>query len=629
MSTTRRAPALLSLAIVALAVLAVSSTGRGSAPATAAPAPAAAASDPLELLPLQALDRRILDSAGRDVLLRGANVNTLGEYWQGVPEIPTTLPVTDADWDRMAARGFSVIRLLITWSRVEPTRGVIDQTYLDEVEAMVDAAAARGIYSVIDMHQDAYTATISTTDPAACPPGTSPAKGWDGAPAWATITGGLSTCLRGGDRNSSPAVEQAWISFYDDVDGIRARFVAAWGAVAARFAGRPEVAGYDLLNEPENPRPAAETQPKYDALLAETTAAIRAAEADAPFDHIVFVEPAIPAGDPSDGIVIPSPSAFGGDPTNVMASVHNYMESIGNEATIEQFNDFVESVTAGLGVGNWGGEYGFWDTQPSTLAKARRYAADEDDHLWGGAWWQWRQSCGDPHAVQWQGGTVVAPGGTSTHLNLLGCPGNVDLGPNEAFLDVLGRGYPRAAPGRLTEVRSDVDTGQLTVRATTEDAGGRLVVWTPTTDLPIWAVGLADVTATAVEGGRIVTGTVAAPGAYALWIGEADDPGATTTTSTSTTSTSSTTTTTSTTSTSSTTTSTSPTSTASSSTTSTSTTPTSSSTTSSTSSTSTTSSTSSTSTTLPTDPSGIGSGSLGGTTTPPATPVAAAARFTG
>jgi endoglycosylceramidase len=589
---SRRLPALLALVVVAAAVLATQGPSGAGAP-VAAERRAATAAEALELLPLQALDRRILDSEGRDVLLRGANVNSLAEYWQGVPEIPTTIPVSDADWDLMASRGFSVIRLLITWSRVEPTRGTYDQAYLDQVEAMVDAAAAHGIYSVIDMHQDAYTATIATTDPAGCPPGTTPAKGWDGAPAWATITNGLSTCLRGGDRNSSPAVEQAWISFYDDVDGIRTSFAAAWGAVAERFAGRPEVAGYDLLNEPENPRPVAEMQAKYDAFLADVTAAIRAAEDDAPFDHIVFVEPAIPAGEPSDGIVIPSPSAFGGDPTNVMASVHNYMESIGNELTIELFNDFIENVTAGLGVGNWGGEYGFWNTEPATIAKALRYAADEDDHLWGGAWWQWRQSCGDPHHVQWQGGDVVAPGGTSTHLNLLGCPGNVDLGPNDAFLDILGRGYPRAAPGRLTEVRSDVATGQLTVRATATEAGGELVVWTPTTDeVPIWAVGLTDVTAHEVEGGRIVTGTVAAPGAYALWVGQADDPAATTTSTTTTTSTSTT----------------------------------------STSTTSTTStSTTSTTSTLPADPPAVDPGYLygGGGSTPPATPVTGWARFTG
>jgi endoglycosylceramidase len=509
----------------------------GGTPVSSA-APPGVAAQPLELLPLQTEDRRIVDTAGRDVLLRGANVNSLGEYWQGVPAIPATIPLTADDWDLMASRGFSVVRLLITWSRVEPVRGAVDEAYLDQVEAAVDEAAARGIYTVVDMHQDAYTATVFTTDAATCPPGTTPAKGWDGAPDWATLTDGLSTCLQGSDRNSSPAVERAWNNFYDNVDGIRDRFAASWAAVADRFAGRAEVAGYDVLNEPENPRPAVEMQAVYDDFLADVIGAIRHAEEDAAFDHIVFVEPALPAGDLSNGVVIPSAAAFGSDATNISASVHNYMESIDDLLRLEAMNDLIEAITAGLGVGNWGGEYGFWDTSPETLATARRYAIDEDAHLWGGAWWQWRQSCGDPHAVRWSSGEVVSHSGTETHLNLLGCPGNVDLGPNDAFLDILGRGYPRVAPGRLLELRSDPDSGLMKLKGQAAERGGELVVWTPTSGGPAHAVhvvGLTDVVEHIVDGGRIVTATVTHPGIYTLWIGEPDEEIPTTTTTATTT----------------------------------------------------------------------------------------------
>lgn len=490
--------------------------------------------DVVELLALQtSTDRRIVDTAGRDVLLRGANVNSLGEYWQGVPGLGPTIALTDADWDQMAARGFSVVRLLITWSRVEPTRGTFDQAYLDEVEAAVDEAAARGIYVVLDMHQDAYTAFLHTTDPASCPAGTTPAKGWDGAPAWAVLTDGLSTCLTTGERNSSPAVNRAWNNFYDDVDGIRTEFAAAWAAVAVRFAGNPAVAGYDLLNEPETSRPADELKPKYQALLVDVIDAIRAAEASAPFDHVLFVEPTVPAGNPANGIVIPDPAAAGVSVANISASVHNYSESIGG-GSIEGLNDGIESITAGLGVPNWGGEYGFWSTDEATLAKARRYAADEDAHRWGGAWWQWRQSCGDPHAVQWSGDQVVSYTGQSTHLNLLGCPDDTDLGPSDAFLDILGRGYARATPGRLVELRSDVATGRLAVkaRAGAADVGRMLEVWTPTAegDLPLTVRGLEDVVSHPVAGGRLITATVAAAGEYALFLGPVDEEPTTTTT---------------------------------------------------------------------------------------------------
>lgn len=464
-----------------------------------------------------------MDSDGRDVLLRGANVNSLATYWQGVPEIDTTIPVSDEDWDVMASHGFSVIRLLVTWADVEPTKGEIDVDYLAKVDEYVAQAKAHGIYSVIDMHQDAYTSFLFTEDPAECPEGTTPAKGWDGAPEWAVLSDDLSTCLEGSDRNSSPAVNRAWNNFYDDQDGIRTAFAEMWGAVAAHFAGRPEVAGYDVLNEPETSLPEAELAPKYQALLVDVIGAIRDAEADADFDHIVFVEPTVPAGNPSNGLVIPDPKSAGVDIANISGSVHNYSESIGG-GSIEGLNDGIEGITAGIGVPNWGGEYGFWDTSPETLEKAGRYAADEDDHRWGGAWWQWRQSCGDPHAVQWEGDEVVAPTDDSVHLNILGCPDNEDLGPNDAFLDILGRGYPRATPGRLTSLVSDPASGHLRVEATATEAGGELVVWTPTeagADHEVTVEGLEDVTEQEVDGGRLITATVTAEGDYWLEIGTA------------------------------------------------------------------------------------------------------------
>jgi endoglycosylceramidase len=136
--------------------------------------------DTLELRPLSVSDdSRIVDDRGREVLLRGVNITSLGEYWQGHPDWSPTLPTTDEDWDAMAARGLSVIRLVVHWSRLQPQRGAVDEAYLDEIEAMVDAAAAHGMYTVIDMHQDAFSAFIYTAEDEVCPdgswPGASPA----------------------------------------------------------------------------------------------------------------------------------------------------------------------------------------------------------------------------------------------------------------------------------------------------------------------------------------------------------------------------------------------------------------------------------------------------------------------
>lgn len=472
---------------------------------TVASEPPAEAESPVELRPLStSADGRIVDDLDREVLLRGANVNVLAEYWQGDPGHDPIIPLADADWDSMAAHGFSVVRLLISWSRLEPERGVIDEAYLDEIDAHVTTAAEHGIYTVVDMHQDAYSSTIFTADPAECPPGTQPAKGWDGAPAWATITDGLSTCLLNGDRNSSPAVTAAWNHFYDDTDGIRTQFAQAWGAVAARFAGRPEVAGYNLLNEPDTSRPAAELTPLYEAMLADVAGAIRAAEAEAgaAFGHLLIVEPAIPAGNPANGIVVPDGNRMGIGNENIVAGPHNYGGSIG-EGDPVSMSALFSSVADSLGIPLWIGEYGYFRRDDGTATWPRQLAADQDHKVQGGAWWQWRQGCGDPHSI----GYDQPAEGEIVQLNPVQCPGDIDLGPDEDFLRVLGRAFPRAAPGRVTLLSSDPDTGVFTLEASGATADSELVVWTPNEAAThtVTFDGLTDMVELVVPGGRIIT----------------------------------------------------------------------------------------------------------------------------
>ena len=470
---------------------------------------------PFALRPLQASeDRRIVDDRGRDTLIRGVNITSLGEYWQGIPGSPPTMETTDADWDEMAASGISVIRLVVNWSQLEPVRGEVSEAYLDRIDSYVRKAASRGIYTVIDMHQDAYSAFIFTPEGEVCPEGSSPAKGWDGAPAWAVFTDGASTCITG-DRNSSPAVRNAWNAFYDNREGIRDRFIATWSAIATRFAGRPEVAGYDVLNEPEVSRPAALLGPLYNSLLHDAVAAIRAAESGAPFEHLIMVEPAIPAGDPSFGIVVPSRSAIGAEVTNIVSAPHNYAESISVGAvglTIELMNQFYLNAAKTLRVPTWIGEYGFWDTSESTVAKVERYAADEDRRLLNGAWWQWRQPCGDPHSVGPVGDYEVI------HLHGLACPGDRDLGPTEPFMRALRRGYVRSAPGRIRTLTNDLATGATTVEGEFDGMAGELIVWTPTSDAThaVTTEGLDTVRTFAVGSGRILVARVTAPFAYRL-----------------------------------------------------------------------------------------------------------------
>ncbi|MEC8278192.1 MAG: cellulase family glycosylhydrolase [Myxococcota bacterium] len=464
-------------------------------------------------------DGKIVDNLDNEVLLRGVNITSLGEYWQGNPDLPPTVPTTEEDFQKMASRGLSVIRLIVNWSKIEPNRGEIDQRYLDEVEDMVELAAQYGIYSVIDMHQDAYSAFIFTPDDEACPEGSHPGKGWDGAPDWATITDGLSTCISG-ERNSAPAVVAAWNHFYSNTDGIQDHFVGAWAAVAERFAGRNEVAGYDLLNEPETSMPSSELLPIYENLLVNVINAISEAEADSEFQHLLFIEPTIPAGDHTMGIVLPDPERMGVQNKNIVNATHNYAESIELDGlSLEQTNALLVALSQSQKTGLWIGEYGFWSTAPDVLAVAERFAADEDNNGLGGAWWQWRQPCGDPHSLHWGDGEWL-PDDVVTHLHGFDCVANVEIGETDEFLQILGRAYPRVVAGRISNLESNPHSGEFLLDGETNHAGQAFVIWTPTANNThsVEFEGAQDTSVSEVDGGRIISGVVPETGPYRIHI---------------------------------------------------------------------------------------------------------------
>lgn len=470
--------------------------------------------DPLILRPLHvSADRRVVDDLDREVLLRGVNITSLGEYWQGDATLKPTEELTADDWDEMAAQGFNVVRLVVHWSQLEPTRGTLNQAYLARIDDYVTAAATHGMYTVIDMHQDAYSAFIFTSLASECTGSTSPAKGWDGAPKWAVMTDGLSTCITG-DRNSSPAVTAAWNHFYDNTDGIQDRFVATWAGLAAHFAGRPEVAGYDLLNEPEVSRPAAQLGPLYNQLIKNTVLAIRAAEKSAEFAHLQIIEPAFAAGHPEFGLAVPDPAGVGLDLHNLVAGPHNYAEAIeiGLGLSIEDMSALYLGAADGMGVPMWVGEHGFWSADAETVAKLTRYAADEDARLLGGAWWQWRQPCGDPHSVPWGGYAKDGQTNQQIHLHGVACPSQKDLGPTEPLLRVVRRATPRFAPGRIQKLTSDPVTGKFSLTATQATPGATLVVWLPQMpgSFDVSATNLSELALREVPGGRYLVAQVAA-----------------------------------------------------------------------------------------------------------------------
>jgi endoglycosylceramidase len=454
-------------------------------------------------------DPAIVDAGGREVLLRGVNVNQLGDYHQADPKLPTTLPLTEQDFARISELGFNVVRLVMSWSALQPERGAFDRDYVARIRQAVRWADEHRLYVVLDMHQDAWGKHVATAAGAACPPGMGPAVGWDGAPEWATLTDGLTTCRLNDTRELSPAVAQAFQSFYVDREGIQSELVATWGRVAEALSAEPNVAGYDLFNEPH---PGWAIGAGESALLgrfyARAIEAIRAGEREAGVEpRVVFFEPSVLwSGISADTL---PPPGFTEDEHLVFAP-HLYAESIavdGGATSIEDGFERAERAASLYGAPLWSGEWGWFGDPDENRSRLERYAAQEDARAIGGAWWVWKQACGDPH--------VVGYPGASGSLNPTSCPDGRPLGLVTGYTDVLRRAYPRAAPGRITSLRSDHATGALALEGGRGDARScRLEVWAPTARPKVRAEGVRRVRVRRVPGGSVVTGC--ARGDYAL-----------------------------------------------------------------------------------------------------------------
>ena len=485
---------------------------------TAAAATRAEPPRPLALHATRGDDPGIFDSRGREVLLRGVNVNQLGDYYQANPAWPQVVTLRRSDFRRIARIGFNSVRLLVSWSRLEPSPGEFNRDYVARVRRAVRWARGYGLHVILDMHQDAWGKFIATEPGESCPPGSNPSVGWDGAPEWATITDGLSTCNYG-LRELSPAVGQAWESFYLDREGIRTKLVQTWGRLARSFASNRAVAGYDLLNEPNPGLTPGNDTAVLGEFYGDAIEAIRAAEASKRrgFEHIVFFEPGVVW---SAAATYPTPPPSFTADENIVFAPHIYAESI-SPVSIEQGFDFARRTAASYGVTVWSGEWGYFSEEPADDAdKIARYAREEDAAQYGGAWWDWKQACGDPHVIHSPGGE---PDALSPSLNRYVCengPPGRSIGVPKIYREVLSRPVVRAAPAQLVSMRSDPAAGSLELEGRSPRPGCGLRVFVPSQAARPRAEGenVSRLRAERVLGDWIVSACVGR-GSYSLEIG--------------------------------------------------------------------------------------------------------------
>lgn len=183
------------------------------------------------------------DAEGRTLVLHGMNARVDGLFDVTFDDGRTALepipPFGEDDCAFLADElGLNLLRLPVNWSGMEPEDDAWDDAYFERIASVVDACHAHGVYTLLDLHQDAYSKEI----------------GEDGAPLWAIVPA-PDELLEGPldnleQRRISAAVLAAFHSLYTNESGLW----TAYGDMAAELAGRftesPGVVGIELHNEP-------------------------------------------------------------------------------------------------------------------------------------------------------------------------------------------------------------------------------------------------------------------------------------------------------------------------------------------------------------------------------------------
>lgn len=170
---------------------------------------------------MQRIGRWLVDDQGRVVVTHGVNL-----VQKTTPFYASTIDAQDAAF--LADEGFTAARVGMIWEGLEPQPGRYDESYIGHLAALNGVLAAYGIRSLLDMHQDAWSAYAQ------------PLIG-DGAPQWADLGADMTDDFQDfWNDDAAPDGTPIQTHFLDGLERI----------AASSLGSSANVLGYDPFNEP-------------------------------------------------------------------------------------------------------------------------------------------------------------------------------------------------------------------------------------------------------------------------------------------------------------------------------------------------------------------------------------------
>jgi endoglycosylceramidase len=197
--------------------------------------------EPGHLLSVQ--NGRLYNQLDQQVLLRGFNARVEGvfdvDFDDGRTSLANIPGFTGDDCKFISQQmGLNLLRLPINWSGIEPEDDQYDQDYIESVFSLVDDCYEQGVYTIIDLHQDAYSKEI----------------GEDGAPLWAIypppeelLEGPLEDLA---ERRTSTQVLAAFSSLYRNEQNLLDAYIEMTLKIANEMKSHPGAVALELQNEP-------------------------------------------------------------------------------------------------------------------------------------------------------------------------------------------------------------------------------------------------------------------------------------------------------------------------------------------------------------------------------------------